>query len=100
MVKFIAFVLKYSDITQHGEAVCHTFWQEHLAMVVVRQQHTLPLSISGTAFADVHSHIQHLAAYAAHQFALSIRRLLKMETAQHAIAAHTLVVLAKGDIGH
>src|SRR5688572_18728360 len=54
-----------------------------------------PTAKCGGAPADVHSHVEHAAAYYTHQFALRMRRRLEMQPAQDSPAGTRLVVLDK-----
>ena len=64
-------------------------------MIILRQFHCHMLSISRGAFANIYCYIEDSTLYAAYQLALGIRWTLEVQTSHHAIAAHSLVVLAE-----
>ena len=86
MVEVITLVLEHSLLAQDSEAVGEPPGDEELAMVVLAQFDGHVLPVGGAAAPDVHRHVKHPAANAAHQLALRERRSLKMKAAHHPVA--------------
>ena len=98
MVEVVALVLEHSRLAQYREAVREAAWDEELPMVVFRQFNCHVLPVGEASPADVHGHVQHPAAHAAHQFALSDWRRLEMKAAHHPVDGLRLVVLHEVDL--
>ena len=61
--------------------------------VVTGKETSHMLSVSRTASANIHSHVEHGATHTSNQLALSIRRALEMQATHDAISRHRLIVL-------
>ena len=69
-------------------------------MVIFGEFYCNMLSVSRRTFTDIYSYIKYSTFYTSNQFALSIRRALKVKSSQHTITRFTLVVLNKIDGAH
>ena len=85
VIEFIAFILEYSRLAQHGKAMGKAFGDEELPVVLLCQLHGYMLTVCRRAFADIHRHIEHSAPNAAHQLALCEWRALKVQAAHHSV---------------
>ena len=94
-IQIVAFILKNSRFAQHHKTMRETLGNEKLTLVFARQFHRHMLSVSRTAFANIHRHIHHPTVNNTHQFSLRMRWTLKMQTSQHAIRAIRLIILYK-----
>ena len=86
VIEVVALVLEHGRLAQHGKAVGEALRDEELAVVVLRQLHGHVLAVGRASLADVHRHVEHRAAHAAHQLALGVGRTLEVQAAHHAIA--------------
>ena len=66
---------------------------KELAVVLLCQFNSHMLAVCGAPFANINSHIKHRSFHAAHQFALRIRRFLKVQATHDAITGHRFIVL-------
>ena len=97
MVELVTLILEHGRGRQHGKAVGKTLGDEELAVVVLSEFHGNMLSVGGTALADVDGNVEYSTADAAHEFALSERRTLEVESSHDTIGGHALVVLYEGN---
>ena len=67
-----------------------------LTFILSRQSHTIPLTISFGIASKINSEIKHSSAHSAYQLALRIL-LLEMQSTQHALCGHKLIVFIKYD---
>ena len=93
MVIVIAFVLEDGDITEDGEAVGKTSWDEELTVVVFGQFDCHVLSICGRAFANVYGYVKDCAFDAADELGLGEWRTLEVETSHHTVCGAGFVIL-------
>ena len=98
VVEVVALVLEHSRLAQYRKPVCEASGDEKLAVVDLAQFDGHVLPVGGAAAPDVHRNVQHPAAHAAHQFALSEWRRLEMKAAHHPVDGLRLVVLHEVDL--
>ena len=84
-VEVVALVLEDDLGSEHAEPVGEAPGYEELAMVVLCQLHGDMLPEGGGTLADVHRHVEHGTLDHPYQLALRVRRLLEMQSAQHAV---------------
>lgn len=98
MIEIIAFIGKDSLLAQDGKAMCKTFGDEELALVLFGQFDAEPLSESRALPAQVNGHVKHPSDGAADEFGLRERRPLEMKSAHYAVTGAGLVVLDKNGV--
>lgn len=92
-IQIIALVLEYGGIAEYGESVSETTGNEELPVIVFGQNHADMAPVSGRVRADIDCHVKHLAADAAHQLGLGVRRRLEVKSAHNAAYGTGFVVL-------
>ena len=65
MIKFIAFILKYGNVTQDCKTMSKSFGDEKLTMIVFCQFYGYMLTICRTALTNIYGHIKHCPLYTA-----------------------------------
>lgn len=98
VVEVVALILKESFGAQNHKAVGHSARQEELSVVLLREFAADVSAECGAVFADIDCVVDHTSAHAPNEFALSVRRQLIVQAAQHAVRRFTLVVLHEGDV--
>ena len=86
MIKLITLVLEHCRFTQYSKAMSHPFGYKKLAVILCSQFNCHMLTIRWTSFSDVNCHIQYRTFNTTYQFALGIRRSLKVKSSHYAIA--------------
>ena len=81
MVEIRALVTKLGNVRQDQESVGKSFTDIELLMILFRQFHSVPLSVSTAALAKVDCHVKNNAPDHTYQFSLGMF-LLKMKSAQ------------------
>ena len=94
----VAFVLEHSFFREYGESVCEAFRNEKLTVIVFSEFNRDMLSVGRRAFADVNCNIENATFNHTDKFSLSVRRLLKMQTSDHAVAGFAFVVLYEAGV--
>lgn len=73
MIEFITLILKHSCFTQYSKTMSKATRHKELAMIIFRQFHSHMLTISGTAFTNIHRNIKHGSFDTSNKFALRKR---------------------------
>ena len=94
MIKIGTFVCKFCLIGQYQKAVCKSFRNVELLLVLRGKNHAKPFSVGLRTGTKVYRHIKYGTAHCTHQLALRILFLV-MKSAQNALDRHGLVVLYK-----
>ena len=97
VVEVVAFVAELRHVGKHQESMGESPGNQELVLVFLGQKFAVPAPVGPAAAAKVHGNVIYTAADDAHQLALG-ELLLKVQPAQHAFAAHGLVVLHEGDV--
>ena len=94
MIEVGALVGKLSLVRQYDEAVGKTLGNVELLLVLSGQLYTVPLAVGLGRRTQVNGHVKYGTTHAAYQLALG-KPLLIVQTAQHTLNRHGLVVLYK-----
>ena len=97
MPEVIDLIAELCLIAQNQKAMCKALRDEELLLIFSGQRNAIPLAIGFRITSEVNRDIKHSATYSAHQLALRIL-LLEVQSAQHALCGHRLIVLHKVDI--
>lgn len=99
-VVVIALVLEDGLLAQHGKTMGKATGDEELAVVLGTELHGHMLAEGGGTLADIHRYVEDPALDTAHELALAMRGALIVQTTQHAVAGHGLVILHEGGVAH
>ena len=100
MIEIVAFVLENGYLTEDGETVGETSWNEELEVVVFGQFYGYVLAICRGAFADIDGYVEDCAFDTADELGLSEWWALEVEAAHHAVGGAGFVVLDEVDFSN
>ncbi len=88
----VGFVEEFSRVAQDDKGVGKPFGDPELPLVIGRKEFPHPLAEGFAAFAQVHSHVKHLAMKYPHQFALRLVQLV-VQSAEQGFVTEAMVIL-------